>query len=226
LTAASVNGANESDQHQVKPTLEQTQRTCGKAPEEMVADCGFASGANIVMANEEFGTEFKAPIGSKESEKYLPLGKFEFDEPGEKVLRCPAGEAPVRHQESRSGIAILAVSSAQACRACRMRHICPVEKRRDGRYLRITKADVAVARRRVEQETKEFKERYKIRSGIEATNSELKRCHGLGKLRVRHKPRVNLAVRLKALALNIKRYMAHLAELATEAAGQAPACAC
>jgi hypothetical protein len=226
LTSASVNGANESDQHQVKPTLEQTERTCGKAPEEMVADCGFGSGANIVMAKEEFGTELKAPIGAKESEKYLPLGEFEFDGPGEKVMRCPAGEAPVRHQESRSGKAILAVFSAQACRACRMRHICPVEKRRDGRYLRITKADVAVARRRVEQETKEFKERYKIRSGIEATNSELKRCHGLGKLRVRRKDRVNLSVRFKALALNIKRYVAHLTEVALEGAGPAPACAC
>jgi len=47
VTAVSVNGANESDQKQVLPTLEQTERTCGAAPEVMHTDCGFGSGENI-----------------------------------------------------------------------------------------------------------------------------------------------------------------------------------
>jgi hypothetical protein len=91
--------------------------------------------------------------------------------------------------------------------------------------LPLTAADVAVARRRVEQETAEFKQRYKIRSGIEATNSELKRCHGLSKLRVRRRPRVALSVRLEVLALNVKRYVGHLTEAAAPMA-PAAACAC
>jgi hypothetical protein len=53
----------------------------------------------------------------------------------------------------------------------------------------------------------EFRERYAIRAGIESTNSELKRAHGLGRLRVRGKARVELAVRLKVLACNLKRAM-------------------
>ena len=44
-----------------------------------------------------------------------------------------------------------------------------------------------------------------IRAGIEATNSELKRRHGLAALRVRGQLRVTLAVYLKALACNVKR---------------------
>jgi len=55
------------------------------------------------------------------------------------------------------------------------------------------------------QQTTEWKERYKIRSGIEATNSELKRAHGIGRLKVRRLPRVCLAVALKVTACNIKR---------------------
>ena len=91
--------------------------------------------------------------------------------------------------------------------------------------MRFTAADVAVSQRRMEQETPEFKERYKIRSGIEATNSEAKRCHGLAKLRVRRRPRVELSVRLKMLGLNIKRYMGHLVEM--QAATACPAaCGC
>ena len=44
-----------------------------------------------------------------------------------------------------------------------------------------------------------------VRAGIEGTNSELKRRHGLGHLRVRGGDRVQLAVYLKALACNVKR---------------------
>jgi hypothetical protein len=51
----------------------------------------------------------------------------------------------------------------------------------------------------------DFKERYAPRAGIEATNSELKRAHGLGKLRVRGGLRVRLAFYFKALACNLKR---------------------
>jgi hypothetical protein len=91
--------------------------------------------------------------------------------------------------------------------------------------VRFTPADVAVAKRRVEQETPEFKERYKIRSGIEATNSEAKRCHGLAKLRVRRRPRVELSVRLKVLGLNIKRYVGHLTNVCAATATPV-ACAC
>ena len=59
-------------------------------------------------------------------------------------------------------------------------------------------------RRRAEA-SGEFAERYTIRAGIEATNSELKCKHGLGKLRMRGRPRVELSVNLKALSCNYKR---------------------
>jgi hypothetical protein len=91
--------------------------------------------------------------------------------------------------------------------------------------VKFTPADVAVAERRAEQETPEFKERYKIRSGIEATNSELKRCHGLAKPRVRRRPRVALSARLKVLGLNIKRYVGHLTDVSV-ATTVPVACSC
>ena len=62
-----------------------------------------------------------------------------------------------------------------------------------------------------------FKERYKKRGGVEATNSVLKGPHGLGALRVRGKPRVGLAATMKALALNTKRAAQyHVAQLAAQ----------
>ena len=53
--------------------------------------------------------------------------------------------------------------------------------------------------------TEEWRQRYGVRAGVEGPNSELKRAHGLGRLRVRGKVRVGLAVYLKALACNVKR---------------------
>jgi hypothetical protein len=65
-----------------------------------------------------------------------------------------------------------------------------------------------------DQQTTAWKERYKIRSGIEATNSELKRAYGIGKLRVRRVAKVLFAVVCKLTACNIKRWAkAHFAFL-------------
>lgn len=56
------------------------------------------------------------------------------------------------------------------------------------------------------QQTPAWKDRYAIRSGIEATNSELKRAHGIGRLRVRRLTKVCFAVACKVIACNIKRW--------------------
>lgn len=224
VTSVNVHDSNQSDQHFVEPALEQIERTCGEAPAAMHADAGYASGENILAAREH-GTELLAPIGSKQSTKQLPMAQFEFDAVGERVLKCPAGNVPTQHQPTRTNKAMLACFPMSVCRRCPLRDQCPTQKQGATRTLKFTPADAAVARRRVEQQTAEFKERHKIRSGIEATNSELKRDHGLAKLRVRRRPRVALAVRLKVLALNIKRYVVHLAVSALEPAAEAPACA-
>ena len=52
--------------------------------------------------------------------------------------------------------------------------------------------------------------------GKEATNSALKTAHGLAKVWTRGKPRMQFAVLMKTLALNVKRYArVKCAQLAT-----------
>ena len=84
-----------------------------------------------------------------------------------------------------------------------------------------------IERRRRAEATEEWRKRYDIRAGIEGTNSELKRAHGLGRLRVRGGRRVRLAVYLNALACNFKRMVhARLVEMentAQRAVGTVPA---
>jgi hypothetical protein len=63
------------------------------------------------------------------------------------------------------------------------------------------------------QQTTEWKDRYKIRAGIEATNSELKRAHGIGRLKVRRLAKVCFAVACKVTACNTKRWAKALSAL-------------
>jgi len=62
--------------------------------------------------------------------------------------------------------------------------------------------------RRQEEKTDVFKERYAKRSGIESTNSGMKRRLGLGKLRVRGRKAVFHAIHLKVAGWNLLRAVA------------------
>ena len=57
--------------------------------------------------------------------------------------------------------------------------------------------------RRREEQTEVFRDRYRKRSGIEATNSLLKRVTGLGRLRVRGRPGVFHSILLKVAGWNL-----------------------
>ena len=101
----------------------------------------------------------------------------------------------------------------EMCEPCTLRSRCPVRWRRrpelggewslSGAY--VLSADLArvnIGRRRRAESDGQWRKRYGLRAGVEGTNSELKRRHGLGRLRGE---RVRLAVYLKALACNVKR---------------------
>jgi hypothetical protein len=87
---------------------------------------------------------------------------------------------------------------------------CPTGRKKAGEWLRKQEAQP------------DFEERYAIRAGIEATNSELKRVQGLGKLRVRRDKRVKLAVYLKAAGCNLRRALRYWTQTFTSVAEAIP----
>lgn len=134
----------------------------------------------------------------------IDLAGFTFDATYHEVRQCPEGNAPER--QHIAGNQVIATFSAEHCGSCPLSSRCPTRVLSSGeRQLRRAPANIATEVRQAEQQSPAFRERYKKRSGIEATNQELKGRHGLGNLRIRGKPRVELAVRLKSLALNVKR---------------------
>jgi len=211
-------------------------------PDELIADTSYGSAANVIEC-EKRGTELVAPVpGPKVDETQegaVTKADFDVDPKGERTTRCPSGrEATSEKRDPETG-KVRAFFDGAGCDGCPHRDRCPAKPLRpegrlrqrsgpagDGRrVLRTTVHAAVLTKRRRYERTKEFKRRYAERAGIEATNSELKRAHGLGRLRIRGPLQVRLAVYLKALACNVKRMVRHLAGEARKAGAAAAAAA-
>ena len=220
ITHVAVTDSCGSDAEATQPTLE-TLWERDLQPAEMVADTTYGSAENAVSA-AAMGTELISPVGGggkteepdaavgEESNEPRPLTAADFTVPvaAEEEATFPAGHAAVERfavegKRERVGL----VFAAERCESCSNYERCPARRndQAGGYVIFVDLAAYNLERRRRQEATGEFQKRYAIRAGIEGTNSELKRKHGLGKLRVRGRRRVVLAVCLKALACNLKR---------------------
>ena len=220
ITDVAVDTAHASDQKDVVPVIERLEEA-GRKPGELVADAGYGSGENILAA-QEHEVALSAPItcGRAPDLKKVQLSDFEVSADCRQVRSCIKGHAPLECRSLGDSETVEAIFPASACSTCEFLAICPVTRQRAGTYrLRYLRKDMATSQRRQEQETSDFKERYKIRSGIEATISEADRLTGFKRIWTRGKQRVTTVVFMKALAINIKRFIQHELDKAKEALG-------
>jgi len=193
----------------------------GLKPETLFANGGYPSVPSALKVQDQ-NIEFIAPVNrSRLSDDTIGRDLFLFDPEG-LVAQCPEGHKPVDHRilsaHNTTRRSLHAIFDGDLCRACTMLDRCPV--RAPNHRTRGCEARDTVGDFRLEitpeirlrdhmyalQQTTEWKDRYKIRAGIEATNSELKRAHGIGRLRVRRIAKVCFAVACKLIACNVKRW--------------------
>ena len=208
ITAARVETAVQSDADAVEPILEDL-KTRDLLPEEMLADTGYGGHKNVESAQDE-GVTLTAPVpgGKKFDPEEVGYDRFELDEDNQ-VVSCPAGHAPESTTYRENTQNVWARMDAEKCAACPLLEHCNIQRDKDtgdpnGRVQFRIDAPEAAKRRRHEQ-TDEFRDGYRWRSGIEATNSHLKRKMGVGQLRVRGMKAVKLAVMLKLAGWNLLR---------------------
>jgi len=198
-------------------TLEST----GLKPETLFADGGYPSVPSALKVIEQ-DIDFMAPVNrSRIPDEVMGRGRFKYDSGG-LAIKCPMGHRPVDHRilSSHNTIrrSLHAIFDGDTCRSCSMLDRCPVRApnhRNRGCKPRDTVGDFRLEitpelrlrdQMYSKQKTTKWKDRYKIRSGIEATMSELKRAHGIEKLRVRRVSKVCFSVVCKVIACNIKRW--------------------
>ena len=225
ITDYEVHGAGRSDIAKALPVIERLSEA-GIKPETLFADGGYPSVPSALKITEQ-QIELMAPVNRASlADDVVGRDRFQFTSKGN-VTQCPMGHKPIDHRilsDHKTGRSLYAIFDGDTCRACSMLDRCPVRApnhRERGCQARDTVGNFrleisAELRLRdqmyADQQTPQWKERYKIRSGIEATNSELKRSYGIGKLRVRRMAKVLFAVTCKLMACNVKRWAkAHFA---------------
>jgi hypothetical protein len=202
ITDYEVHGAARSDIGKAAGIIDRLD-SIGLKPDTLFADGGYPSVPSSVKVIKR-SVEFMAPVNrSRLPDDVMGRDRFTFDKDG-MVLKCPERHKPI--------------FDGDLCRACQRLEQCPVRapnNRKRGCLpqdtagnFRLEVTDQLRLRDQMyaDQQTDHWKRRYKIRSGVEATMSELKRSHGMGKLRVRKAAKVCFAVACKVIACNIKRW--------------------
>ena len=124
---------------------------------------------------------------------------FDVDARLEDPAICPAGHfATEQTQPTKPPNRVVLTFDRPICEGCVLFDRCPAQLNRtgDGYMIQVDLVAANLERRRRAIASGAFRERYRLRAGIEATGSELKRGHGLGALRVRGRPRVVVVVSL------------------------------
>lgn len=200
-------------------------------PDSMLADTAYGSDENV-QAAADLGVELVTPMPGMEpasksddapvidtpvideaTATAMPLEKLTIDDFAAneftgKVDACPSGRIPlnVLYNQGPNEDKTKIEMKPEDCETCPYREACPIEKTKKGKYtLDYTAKQRRQESRRREEDTAAFRERYAKRSGLESTNSGLKRKHGLGQLRVRGRPAVRHALYLKIAGWNMNR---------------------
>ncbi len=203
-------------------------------PRQLEVDSNFTN-STVVKQARQLGTDVNGPVmGAADlpGPDEVTVGDFRVDFQDPQNSRCPAGqplsrqtvqeptappppaatvaESVVEPSLRRVSLAVLAT----VCLSCELVAKCPASEGKTAepgeRVVNTTEHELICEQRRRYETTAEFQERQAWRAGAEATNSELKRSHGIGKLTVRGQERVKVAVYLKALACNVKRVTVYL----------------
>jgi hypothetical protein len=201
ITHVEVEPAHLSDVHALIPALESTQER-GLAPEEVLADSLYGSDENTRKA-QDLGVEVVSPVMGTPKEEVLGLADFPQTDKG-KIAACPAGHAPVKFKQGKKNAVSVAFAS-EHCNVCPLRERCPVHPGKKRHYLRFDLKALRIAGRRAREHTPEFKDKYRWRSGVESTFSEMDKMTGVKRLRVRGLSAVGYCARLKAIGVNLFR---------------------
>jgi transposase len=188
IVQAEITPATEQDSEETMPLLDDLQAR-DLVPEVRLAESGYVSG-EVLVRHAELGIELVGPLkqeGGWQHATGYGVSAFQVDWDKQQV-RCPQGHlsqnwCPGRHNRGEEVIWVR--FSAVTCQACPVKELCTKREKHTGRILTLSPQPIheARSRRRTEQATPAFQQRYGLRAGIEGTLSEGVRSHGLRRAR-------------------------------------------
>jgi transposase len=212
LTSIVTQGATESDDAGLMATLEQQRGTGLQAPQELYVDGAYVSAENLAKAKAE-GRELLGPARpSVNNPKGFRAEDFDVRIEERRAI-CPAQKPSTqcsRLEEKKTRKVSYRFEWSTHCHECALRESCVGAGQRH-RTLVVGEYHEVLQERRREQKTATFQERMHQRNGIEGTQSELVRAHGLRRARYRGRKKLDLQNQLIGAACNIKRWLRLLA---------------
>ena len=200
ITYVNVAPSNHSDADALIPAIENTQSR-GLGAETILVDSLYGSDDNLKEANER-KVKVTAPAMGYKEKHAIKLSDFEMSKGYERII-CPMGKKAHRIKLAKERINVGFM--IEDCSRCSRLNDCPVKAGANYYYLRCALQAIRTSHRRKFEDTVEFKERYRMRSGIEGAISEFDRRTGIKHLRVRGLVAVRFCMNLKAAGLNIFR---------------------
>jgi transposase len=210
IVHAQITPATEQDIEATMPLLDDVQAR-NLVPEVRLVDSGYVSG-EVLTRHAAMGLELVGPLkqeGGWQHETGYGVSAFQVDWDKQQV-RCPQGHlsqnwCPGRHNRGEEVIWVR--FSAVTCHACPVKELCTKREKNKGRILTLSPQPIheARSRRRTEQSTPAFQQRYGLRAGIEGTMSEGVRSHGLRRAHYRGQSKTQLQAKAIAAAINLVR---------------------
>ncbi len=157
ITHVDVEPAHKHDSHALHPAIDATtERDC--RPEELVCDSHYGSDDNVQKAASK-KVEVIAPIQGNPHMRDITLAEFEIDPATNFVISCPEDAVPLHSCRTRKN-RLRATFAKNVCSSCKQLDECPVRPGTKAFYLRYNDKMLRLAQRRVDEQTKEFKDRY------------------------------------------------------------------
>ena len=209
LTGMVTHAAQESDQAGAQK-MEAEQAAMGlEKPPTLYVDAAYVSGEKIAQAAAE-GRKLMGPAAHSppNNQGRFTAEEFQIDVEGRQAI-CPAGKQNTqcsRLEEPASGKVSFRFEWSTHCHDCPLRERCVAADQKH-RTLVVGEHHTALQARRAEQKTEAFGQEMKQRNGIEGTQSELVRAHGLRRARSRGLAKVRLQNYFAGAACNAKRWI-------------------
>lgn len=209
LTGIVTHPAHQSDEAGAeKMAAEQAAMGLDKPPVQYV-DGAYVSAEKLAAAQ----AEGRSLIGPAASAPHNNGGRYTTEdfqiEVEQRQAICPAGKENTqcsRLEEQATGKVSYRFEWSTQCADCPLRERCvgPEQKHRS---LVVGEHHSALQSRRREQKTEAFAQQMKHRNGIEGTQSELVRAHGIRRARYRGLAKARLQNYFAAAACNVKRWI-------------------
>jgi len=207
ITYSETESADKHDSYALEPAIKEvTER--GHRCDELLADAAYGGTKNTEKA-AEYGVKLISPTLGRTSEKRHE--SFEYNHDNYEVTSCPAGNKPDELKHNKASIT--AIWYPSTCEDCPLASECPTKECKKGRKHYYTISSMKCHFRREYEKSKSFKDQYRYRSGIEATNSRFISMTGGRRSRYRCLEKMRFSQKLKALAINMFRVAKYLREL-------------